>query len=123
MINLRVKELRQALQLTQTSFGERVGVAPAAISKIESGINTLTDQMIISICHEFRVSEEWLRTGAGKMFVKSDDTLFSTLSKDYHVNERDVKVIKTFLNMADGERSALINFLEQLASAVKSKKA
>ena len=33
----------------------------------------MTDQMIISICREFNVNEEWLRTGEGEMFLQLDE--------------------------------------------------
>lgn len=68
-MNERVKELRDFLGLTMEKFGERVGVKKSAINKIEKGNNSVTDQMIKSICREFGVSEEWLRTGEGEMFV------------------------------------------------------
>ncbi len=69
ILNERVKELRDFLGLTMEKFGERVGVKKSAINKIEKGNNSVTDQMIKSICREFGVSEEWLRTGEGEMFV------------------------------------------------------
>ena len=65
----RVKEIRKALGLTLEKFGEKVGVGKTAISNIEKGNRNLTEQMIKSICREFNVNEEWLRTGTGEMFV------------------------------------------------------
>lgn len=65
----RVKELRKELNLTLEKFGKPLGVGKTAISKIENGENSLTDQMIISICREYNASEEWLRSGVGEMFV------------------------------------------------------
>ena len=48
-MNERLKELRNYLGLSQEAFGETVGVTKAAISRIESGINSLSDRMILSI--------------------------------------------------------------------------
>lgn len=67
-MNERIKELRKALGLTLERFGEALGVGKTAINKIESGQNNVTDQMFKSICREFDVNEEWLRTGEGEMF-------------------------------------------------------
>lgn len=64
----RVKEIRKYLNLTMEKFGERLGVGKTAISKLENNERNLTDQMAISICREFNVSETWLRTGEGEMF-------------------------------------------------------
>ena len=71
--NERVKELRKALGLTQEKFGERIGVKKSAISQIENGSNGVTDQLRLAVCREFRVSEEWMRTGEGEMFVEPDE--------------------------------------------------
>lgn len=65
----RVKEARKSLNLTLEKFGERLGVTKVAISNIENGNRSLTDQMQKSICREFNISEEWLRDGTGDMFV------------------------------------------------------
>lgn len=65
----RVKELRKTLNLTLEEFGSKVGVTKQTISRIENGVNNLTDQMLISICREYNVSEEWLRDGTGEMFI------------------------------------------------------
>lgn len=67
-MNERIRELRKALGLTLERFGEALGVGKTAINKIESGQNNVTDQMFKSICREFDVNEEWLRTGEGEMF-------------------------------------------------------
>lgn len=71
--NERVKKLRKSLGLTQEKFGERIGVKKNTISQIESGVNGVTDQLRLAVCREFRVSEEWLRTGEGEMFVEPDE--------------------------------------------------
>lgn len=64
----RIKEIRKYLDLTMEKFGERLGVGKTAISKLENNERNLTDQMSISICREFNVDENWLRTGEGDMF-------------------------------------------------------
>lgn len=46
----RVKEIRKALGLTLDEFGGKLGVTKQTISRIENGVNGLTDQMIKSIC-------------------------------------------------------------------------
>ena len=67
----RVKELRKKLGLTLEKFGEKLGVTKQTVSRVENGVNSLTDQMFKSICREFNVNEEWLRSGYGDMFNPS----------------------------------------------------
>lgn len=64
----RVKRIRKEKDLTLEKFGEKVGVTKQTISRIENGINSLTDQMVLSICREFNVNEVWLRNGTGEVF-------------------------------------------------------
>lgn len=67
-MNERMKELREALGLSQEALGSRVGVTRGAISRIEGGTNGVTTAMVMSLCREFNVNEEWLRNGNGQMF-------------------------------------------------------
>ena len=67
----RIKILRkELLKMTMEKFGEALGVSKAAISRIESGAVSLTEQNRISICREFGVRSEWLRYGEGKPFAE-----------------------------------------------------
>ena len=65
----RVKEIRKNLGLTMEKFGAQLGVGRTAISNTENDNRNLTDQTALSICREFNVNEEWIRTGTGEMFV------------------------------------------------------
>lgn len=69
LLNNRIKQLRKDLGLTQEKFGEKLGLKKNSISQIENGINSLTEQLLLSVCREFNVSEKWLRTGEGEMFI------------------------------------------------------
>lgn len=67
----RVKVVRKENNLTLEAFGKRLGVTKVAISNIENNNRKLTDQMLISICREFNVNEDWLRNENGEIFVKA----------------------------------------------------
>ena len=66
----RIRELRKALGLNQTDFGERIGVKQTSIAGYERGARFPLDTVITSICREFNVNEEWLRNGTGEMFIE-----------------------------------------------------
>ena len=68
-MNDRLKELRKELHLTQQKFADSLGVKQNTIAQYEMGRNDPSDAVIISICREFNVSEEWLRNGTGEMFI------------------------------------------------------
>lgn len=73
MISERIKEVRKALELTQTVFAQRIGLKQNSIALIESGKRNISDQAILSICREFNVNESWLRSGEGSMFIELTD--------------------------------------------------
>jgi transcriptional regulator with XRE-family HTH domain len=64
----RIKIIRKHHKLTQTEFGERIGVKGNTITGYETGIRSPSDAVIVSICREFNVNEVWLRTGEGDPF-------------------------------------------------------
>lgn len=68
---LRLKELRRILELNQTDFAKQLGITQTAYSMIESGSRPFTEKYIKLICSIFGVSEQWLRTGNGEMFLQS----------------------------------------------------
>lgn len=69
-MNERIKELRLALGLNQSEFGARIGLRQTSIANYEKGLRQPLDTVITSICREFGVNEEWLRTGEGPQFVE-----------------------------------------------------
>lgn len=83
----RLKQLRKSLGLTQIDFSKHLGITQTAYSMIESGNNPLSDKHIKVICSTFNVSENWLRTGEGDMFISSPHEkelieIFETLTED-----------------------------------------
>ncbi|MBD5169356.1 MAG: helix-turn-helix transcriptional regulator [Oscillibacter sp.] len=79
----RIKKLRKALDLTQQEFCERIGVKRNTIAKYETNRGEPIDAVISLICREFNVSESWLRTGEGEMFVQrsEDDELAAAVER------------------------------------------
>jgi len=69
-LNERLKKLRKALDLTQQAFADKIGMKQNTIAQYEMGRTVPSDAIIFSICREFNVNEDWLRTGKGDMFLK-----------------------------------------------------
>ena len=101
-MNDRIKLIRKNSGLTQTEFGERIGIKQNTIATYEMGKVTPSDVAVNNICKEFNVNEKWLRTGEGEPYIE--------ISK----KER----IARFLGevMADEEESFRVRFFEALAS-------
>ena len=103
----RIKDVRNSLGLTLEKFGEKLGVTKTAISRLEKGERSLTEQMTKSICREFSVDYMWLTTGEGEMFVESDDDFFERIDRIMAgENESRKNMIKTLLYATDADIEA-----------------
>ena len=68
-IGERVDIVIRQTGLNKTRFAERLHLSQQFISSICSGVKQPSDRTVTDICREFGVSESWLRTGDGPMFV------------------------------------------------------
>lgn len=116
--NERVRAIRKAKNLTLERFGAAVGVQKSAISKIERGENSVSDQIRLSICRAFDVNENWLRTGKGEMFLHGDDAVIAEVAERYHLSELDKEAFKLYLKLDEHERQGLMSFSFSLAGKI-----
>lgn len=98
----RILQIIKESHLTKTEFAKRLNVSQAFVSQMCSGVGNPSDRTISDICRIFRISEEWLRTGNGEMFI--EDTQRDKLNHFF----QDV------LSTAPDERSAFVAALDDL---------
>ena len=80
----RLHELRNYLGLKQGKFAEKIGIPQTTYSTIEKGKSPLHERHIKLICLTFGVSENWLKTGDGEIFLRKsylNDELVSLLNQ------------------------------------------
>lgn len=114
----RIKTLRKKLNLTQEEFGKRLGMKKNSISQIENGINSLTEQLLVSICREFNVSEEWLRTGDGDTFadVPVEDEYFKAATQISKSGDKfAMQAIIEYWKLDDMSKEILKNYIYKIA--------
>ena len=118
-MNERLKAIRKELSLSQEAFGKKLGVTGAGISKIESGDRSLTEQMILAICREFNVRDEWLRNGNGEMFLDFTEDEFSkaaaTLSNDAFVRS----LIVEYWKLDEDSKRLFRDFIHRLSDNMR----
>lgn len=123
-VGARIKEIRLNAKLNQSEFAERIGIGQAALSALEKGIRNVVDRNIILICEKFNVSEQWLRTGEGEMYIQTDDTLFTKLSKEYNLSVGMQELLRAILDLDDERREQLVDFAvyfnSRLAPAIET---
>ncbi len=111
----RLKELRKALDMTQQEFADRLGVKRNTVATYESGKSNPSDAAVSLICREYRVNEEWLRTGAGDMFLPTDrNTDIARLTKQLLSEESD-SFKNRFVSMLSNLSEEEWEFLERKA--------
>lgn len=103
----RVKEVRKALGLTLDKFGEKVGVKKQTVSRIENGVNNVTDQMVLSICREFNVNYDFLMNGEGEMFDDLPQTVLDELCTQYDLDDLDRTLVEMYIEMPEQVRDYL----------------
>lgn len=118
-INERIKVIRNSAGITLDKFGERVGVSRAAMSNIENGNRNVTDQMFKSICREFNVSENWLRTGAGEMYVPQTRNQEIMAFANQVMAEEDESFRKRFVTALGNASPEFWDELEKFLDALK----
>lgn len=113
----RIKDVRNSLGLTLEKFGEKLGVTKTAISRLEKGERSLTEQMTKSICREFSVDYMWLTTGEGEMFVETDDDFFERIDRIMAgENETRKNMIKMLLYASDDDIDAFDRLVDYYIS-------
>lgn len=114
----RVREIRKALNLTLEKFGMKLGVGKQAISKIEKGENSLTDQMAISICREYNVNYDYLTNGEGEMFDTLPQTILEELCKQYDLDGFDKILLEMYLEMTESQRDVLKQTIREMIQKI-----
>jgi transcriptional regulator with XRE-family HTH domain len=103
----RIKAIRKELGLTLEKFGEKLGVTKTTISRIEKGVNNLTDQMARSICREYNVDYDYLMYGEGDMFTDLPKTIVDELCMQFDLDDFDRAVVEMYLDLPTELRQAI----------------
>lgn len=121
-MNERIKEVRNALNLTQQEFADKIKVKRNTVATYEMGRSVPSDSAVALICREFNVNEDWLRTGTGEMFVKKtrDEQIASFIGSIQSVADDSFK--KRFISMLSSLDESDWETLEKIAVSLHKKK-
>lgn len=114
----RIKVIRKELGLTLEKFGEKLGVTKTTISRIEKGVNNLTDQMARSICREYNVDYDYLMYGEGDMFTDLPKTIVDELCMQFDLDDFDRAVVEMYLDLPAELRQAIKAKVKDMAQKV-----
>ena len=121
-MNERIKKLRKALDYTQQEFSEKLGVKRNTVAQWEIGRNLPIDAVIVSICREFGVSENWLRNGTGEMFEKvPEEDAYSRAAADALKNDDALAIegLKLYYSLSPEAKRAAEEYILKLADMIR----
>lgn len=117
----RIKELRKNyLHLSQTDFGNKLGVSRSVINNIERNVLARPEQklsLIKLICKEFSVNEDWLINGNEPILMESDTFSLDEFAKQRGATATELQILKTYFELDPNTRQMLVeHFQKGLAS-------
>ena len=125
-MNERIRLLRKELGLNQSDFGNKIGVKQGTVAGYESVARTPLDAVVSSICREFDVNEEWLRTGEGEMFEQMTEqqkllkyTGMLLKDKDSAIVNAIQSFIVTYEQLDDTSKATLEKIAQQFVDNLK----
>jgi transcriptional regulator with XRE-family HTH domain len=110
----RIRKLRKNyLHLSQTEFGERLGVSRSVIKNIELNALAKPEQkmpLYKLICSEFKVNEDWILKGIEPMFTKTPLSTMEQLKKEFNLDDFSFNLIYEYLKLDDTQRKTVCDF-------------
>jgi transcriptional regulator with XRE-family HTH domain len=120
-INERIKQLRKNLKLSQTAFGEKIGVSRDVINNIDRMLVEAKPLMIKHICEVFAVNREWLEHGTGEMFDESSPSIVDMLVEKYDLSDTARKILDVYITLDTDDKDAIDRFVQKVAETMEAK--
>lgn len=125
-MNNRIRKIRKSLGMTQEEFSNALGLSRNFISQIESGTKNPSNRTKNDICRLFSVSEKWLETGNGDMYIipiEEEALIISELiEKDSPVYDLVKSIIKIYKDLDVKSQEVLERFCVDLADELLNPK-
>lgn len=121
-IHERVKKLRkEILHLSQTEFGEQLGVSRSVINNIERNVLVRPDQkepLYKLICKEYHVSYDWLMNGEGEPFNEdADEDEYTRAATEIGIKDPVAKqAVIDYWKLSDEDKKLFRAFMERFIS-------
>ena len=119
----RIRKIRKASGLTQAEFGARIGIKGNTIGNYVIGLRTPSDAVIFSICREFNVNEDWLRTGNGDPYKElPESTELGTYIGQILTTEDEFikKAIVNYMQLDEKSKKIVRDFIRSLGANDKN---
>ena len=121
-INKRILQVRDSLELTQEAFGEKIGVSRSVVKNIEyNKVDAESKPLYINtICKEYGVNENWLRTGEGNMFSETRESYVDELCRRLNLPEFGKRALLAYLDLSSEEQAAVEKYINAIISGTQN---
>lgn len=113
----RVKHLRKTLGQTQAAFADKIGLTRTGYSSVEGGDAPVQERHIKLILAAYpQVSEHWLRTGEGDMFIQ--DNAVSQIMKKYCFADIVRKMLEAYEELDPDGQEVVLRYTQEFVSKI-----
>lgn len=114
MINARIKEVRESLDMSQEAFAADLGLKRNSISLIENGKRNASDRTLNDISKKFNISIEWLMYGTGEMNSEPAEFSLDDYANQNKLTALEFDILKTYMELDSDVRKNLMSNLKAI---------
>lgn len=124
-ISQRIIKIVNTLGGNKSEFARKINLTPAYISKLDKKPSMIpSDRTITDICREFNVSEHWLRTGEGEMFIQlSEDADFIRVMTEIQVSDDELikSILMAYWDLPNDKKAAIRDLVDGILKRYSKK--
>ena len=99
-VGLRIREVREALQMTRAEFSEKCDLSESFLAAVESGKKSVTSKTLYKICTSMNISADYFIRGKGNGF-ETDTVLELISSMDKLPRESALRIMREYANVVN----------------------
>ena len=119
MIDTRLKELREVLDLTQREFADQLFISRNTLAMYETGKCHPSQAVLSLICKTFHVSRDWLIDGNGEMFEQVTSVEIQAVADKYQLSPEIQTFIKKLVTLPFKEQAVISKLISDTAEEIK----
>lgn len=101
--------------LKKVEFAAAVNIDQSYVTKIIKGTSAPSERLLADISKKFGIRFEWLKTGAGEMFIQRNLSLVEQLATEFNLTEQERELITNFLSLPPDVRDMVAQAVSRAA--------
>lgn len=106
IVGLRIREIREALQMTRAEFSEKCDISESFLAAVESGKKSITSKTLFKLCTSLNVSADYFILGKDNDF-KTDTALELLNSLDTFSRESAMQILNEYVIAINNSKSQI----------------